>query len=117
MVDDDPDVRAILAQALEDEGYEARVARDGREALGVLGGWQPDLIVLDLMMPVMDGRAFRARQRAMPGADAVPVVVLSAAHDSLRRGDDLGAAAVLAKPFDLDALLGTLDRLTGSDAR
>lgn len=66
VVDGDPDIRDVVADALADQGYEVRVAGDGRAALGVLAAWRPDAIVLDLMMPEMDGWAFRAAQHALP---------------------------------------------------
>ena len=113
VVEDEPSVRGLVAEALEAEGYEIRAAADGLEALGVLERWRPDLIVLDLMMPVMDGWSFRARQLALGEAAGIPVVVLSAAYEARRQGEALGAAAVVPKPFDLEALLGTVGRLVG----
>jgi CheY-like chemotaxis protein len=68
VVDDDELIRDTLATALADEGYAVRVAADGRAALDSLHEWRPDLIVLDLMMPEMDGYAFRAAQRAEANA-------------------------------------------------
>jgi CheY-like chemotaxis protein len=111
VVDDDALIRDTLATALSDEGYSVRVARDGRVALDTLNQWRPDLIVLDLMMPVMDGPAFRAAQSAEATTAAIPVIVLSAAHNLHRQTKDLGAAAVFAKPFDLVALLDAIERL------
>ena len=111
VVDDEPSVAQVVVDALADEGYEVRWAANGREALAVLGAWLPDLIVLDLMMPVMDGRAFRAAQRRLPGAAArVPVLVLSGMREARATAEALGAAA-LTKPFDLDDLVATVDRL------
>ena len=81
MVDDDALIRDTLATALGDEGYAVRVAADGRAALDTIGHWRPDVIVLDLMMPVMDGPAFRAAQRATAETAQIPVIVLSAAHE------------------------------------
>lgn len=112
VVDDDPSIQGFLAEALADEGYEVRTAGNGREALTVLGGWLPDLILLDLMMPEMDGWVFRAAQRTMPAVAHVPVIVLSATRDLVAKTQSLGAAEVLAKPFDLERLLGTIERLT-----
>lgn len=110
LVEDDPTIRVVLHQALEDEGYEVRQAADGRSALIELDGWLPDVIILDLMMPGMDGWSFRAEQRSQNLAVDVPIIILSAS----RRIDDvsdLGAAEVIAKPFELDAILGAIERV------
>ena len=112
VVDDDPSIQGFLAEALTDEGYEVRTAANGREALAILREWRPDLILLDLMMPEMDGWAFRGEQRVMPGVSDVPVIVLSAARDLNAKTRDLDPAEVFSKPFDLEALLGTISRLT-----
>ncbi len=112
VVDDEPSVAQVIVDALADEGYEVRWAANGREALAALGAWLPDLIVLDLMMPVMDGRAFRAAQRCLSGAAAqVPVLVLSGMREARATAEALNAAAVLTKPFDLDDLVATVGRL------
>jgi CheY-like chemotaxis protein len=113
VVDDDPSIQGFLAEALADEGYRVRTAANGREALAILGEWRPDLILLDLMMPEMDGWAFRGEQRAMPAVSDVPVIVLSATRELAARTRDLEPVQVVSKPFDLGALLGTIDRLTG----
>ena len=112
VVDDDPSIQGFLAEALADEGYGVRTAANGREALAILQEWRPDLILLDLMMPEMDGWAFRGEQRAMPRVSDVPVIVLSAARDLDARTRALKPAQVFPKPFDLEALLDTIERLT-----
>jgi two-component system, OmpR family, response regulator MprA len=107
IVEDDEDIRETLAYTLFSEGYDARTACNGRDALGVIAIWAPDVIVLDLMMPVMDGPTFlRART---PGA---PVLVLSAKIDAESSTDLPGVAQVIRKPFDLDELLDRLRTLT-----
>lgn len=110
VVDDDALIRDTLATALSDEGYAVRVAPDGQIALETLYEWLPDLIVLDMMMPVMDGPAFRAAQRGLEPAANIPVIVLSAAHNIHARAAGLGATAVLPKPFDLGILLATVEQ-------
>ena len=110
VVDDDALIRDTLATALSDEGYAVRVAPDGQAALETLDEWLPDLILLDLMMPVMDGHTFRAAQRTLSKAAHIPVVVLSAAHNVHARVYGLGAAAVLPKPFDLGNLLDVVEQ-------
>jgi CheY-like chemotaxis protein len=106
VVDDDQDLRSVLTMALADEGYNVRFASGGRAALAMMETWQPHAIVLDLMMPDLDGWAFRAMQLAMPAVADVPVVVLSAVRNV--QVETLRAAAVLPKPFDLDLLLDTV---------
>src|SRR5438105_3128734 len=81
VVEDDPMIREVLAGLLVDEGYEVDEAAHGLEGLERLRACRPDLIVLDLMMPVMDGWNFRDRQRQLADCADVPVVVLSAVRD------------------------------------
>ena len=112
VVDDDKMLREVLIGALEDEGYTVRAARNGREALVLLEQWRPDVILLDLMMPEMDGWAFRSRQLQLPAWADIPVIVLSAGPN-LRYGvDSLRSTAIFPKPFDLDLLLAAVDKVT-----
>ena len=113
VVDDDPDIRALLVAALSDDGYEAKSAENGRDALDVLDRFPADVIVLDLMMPVMDGWTFAER---MKEKWAIPIVVLSAATEVRKHADRLGAADVIPKPFDLDTLLPCIARVVRGDA-
>jgi len=106
-VEDDDDLRAFYRTLLEEEGYEVRVARDGAEALGLID-WAPDLILLDLMLPVMDGYQFLRRLRSSRQGAHIPVLVLSAALPPGRE-TLAGAQAVLRKPFEFDRLLRTID--------
>ena len=92
-----------------DEGYEVKTAGDGREALAVSREWRPDLIVLDLMMPVMDGWTFRARQRQEDELADVPVVVTSAATTLRTSRRALEPCVLLAKPFELIDLLDAVE--------
>lgn len=104
----------MLTEALRDEGYGVRVAANGREALDNVDRERPDLILLDLMMPVMDGsqffEQFRARQH--PGAERVPVLLISAGHGLPEQARTLGTDGYLPKPFDLDRLLDEVARFT-----
>ena len=102
VVDDEPQVRATVREALALEGYEVTEASNGAEALALLTTAQPDAIVLDLWMPVMDGWAFRRAQRATH--PDIPVIVVSALDLSSERLEELDASAILGKPFDLDTL-------------
>ena len=107
VVDDDASIRELLSTALEDDGYEVVPAINGADALSVCERWRPDVIVLDLMMPVMDGWTFAKRLRER---DEIPIVVLSAANDLARHAKTIGAADVVGKPFDLDQLLPKVAR-------
>jgi CheY-like chemotaxis protein len=113
VVDDDPVIRSTVAELLLDEGYEVDQAADGAEALATVGRSAPDVIVLDLMMPVLDGWAFVERCRELPVARDVPIVVMSATHslhESAERLHAMGVRAVVAKPFDVDALIAIVQR-------
>ena len=112
LVEDDVDVREAVADTLEEAGYHVIVARHGLEALGLLraGSPRPCLILLDLMMPVMDGWQFRDEQRKHPELAQIPVVALSA-HSGLR---DLDAADHLRKPIQLRMLIGVVERYCGA---
>ena len=112
VVDDDAEIRESIADLLRDEGYGTAVAAHGREALEQLRGGVPaDLIVLDLMMPVMDGPTFRARQRGEPDIAGIPVVVISAFQDVEDKAQRLGATAALRKPISFRDLIETVRRL------
>jgi len=109
VVDDDDDIRAFVSLALEVRGYAVEVAANGLEALDVLARRSADVILLDMMMPVMDGWRFCEEKRRRPELDKIPLAVMSAAAN-LRRG--LGPCtpqAVLPKPFLLDDLLRSID--------
>jgi CheY-like chemotaxis protein len=104
IVEDDPDLREMMAQLLTLEGFQAAAVANGREALDYLeDSSAPDIILLDLMMPIMDGWEFRRRQRQNPDLSSVPVIVLSALDQSRTGG--LDPVAFLKKPLDFDRLL------------
>jgi len=104
IVDDDESIRQIVRICLTDEGYEVFEAPNGQVALNTLDQFTPDLILLDLRMPVMDGWEFAKHYEKMPGPRA-PVVAFVAALNAEQDCADLDAAGILAKPFDLDDLL------------
>jgi len=112
VVEDDPDIRFGLAVLLEDEGYAVVTAANGREALARLQAMPvpPFVILLDLMMPDMDGWEFRAEQRSLPLLATIPVIVLSAAADLPTRTAKLGVAGVLQKPIHVGELLQAIKR-------
>ena len=104
IVEDDEDLREMMAQMLTIEGFTTATAANGREALDYLHSTRkPHVILLDLMMPVMDGWEFRRQQKADPQIAPVPVIVLSALDQ--RRAAPVEAEAFLNKPLDFDRLL------------
>jgi CheY-like chemotaxis protein len=105
IVDDDDIIREALQTALEDAGLAVRAAAHGQAALEMLDGWRPDLILLDLMMPVMDGWAFRQAQWARPAAARIPVIVLSAARGLTEAAESLRPVQFIPKPFDLEEVI------------
>jgi CheY-like chemotaxis protein len=107
VVEDDADIREATIDILVDHGFDAVGAANGREALDRLhaGGDLPCLILLDLMMPVLDGRGFCAEQQRNPELARIPVVVVSARCDSAQHAAELGAAGCLDKPVKLGDLL------------
>jgi DNA-binding response OmpR family regulator len=107
VVDDDPDILDALSEILEVEGYEVQRARNGREALQRLEHGPPDLVLLDLMMPVMDGWEFA---RSLDPDARPPIIVLSADRNVSVKAQEIGALGWLAKPFELSELLAVVRR-------
>jgi CheY-like chemotaxis protein len=106
VVEDEPDIRDALADALAGEGYAVAVASNGLEALARARSFHPDLIVLDLMMPVMDGWDFRAQQLQEPALKDIPVFILTAAgfsNETIRT--QFGEIPFVPKPPPHDLLL------------
>lgn len=112
VVDDDAAIREALTLVLEDEGYTVRSAANGRDALQLLraGEAPPQVILLDLMMPVMSGWDFRAEQQRNPTLVAIPVVVLSADRSLQTKAAMVQAQGYLAKPVDISVLIDTVSR-------
>jgi CheY-like chemotaxis protein len=111
IVEDDRDIRRAFAQTLEEEGFSAAQARHGREALELLrSSLVPSVILLDLMMPVMDGWQFRIEQRRDPKIAEIPVVVISADASVQERLENMGVAGFLKKPVAFDDLLEMVRR-------
>lgn len=109
VVDDDKDILTLASIVLGDEGYEVQTAVDGREALESLKDHLPDLILLDMKMPVMDGWEFARNFRVEHGS-ATPIVVFTASVDAKKESQEIGAVGWLGKPFDLDRLVAVVDR-------
>lgn len=117
VVDDDATIRDVLVEALGMEAYEARGAMNGRDALQIMSNWSPDVIVLDLMMPELDGWGFRSEQRQRPEWREIPVIMLSAARNLEEHIEALAPAAWFAKPFDLDAVLQAVNAAANDEPR
>jgi CheY-like chemotaxis protein len=111
VVEDCPIVNGAMRMVLEWEGYRVLSAANGQEALDLLrGGERPSLILLDIAMPVLDGRAFRQEQQADPALADIPVVVVSGTQAAA----SIEAAAHVQKPFLPDELLGAIHRAQGA---
>lgn len=118
VVDDDVDVRELLRVALTSEGYQVAGVPDGREALHYLRSHDDTcIILLDLMLPVMDGSQFRHAQLHDRSLAWIPIVVMSAAVDADRRARELGARRLVRKPLDLDEVRHALRSIGCSQAR
>ncbi len=118
VVDDDPSVRALVRDVLECEGHVVDVVEDGFSAMRAIESSRPDCVVLDVMMPGLDGHAVLSRIRALDGGASLPVVMLTAAADdtSAWQAWTGGVDYFLAKPFDPSELLRYLDYLFDSAA-
>ena len=116
-VDDENDILLILSTALS-EDYTVRTANSGKEALASVGEQKPDLVILDLMMPEMDGLETLAEMKKMPEMNDVPVIFLTGVSDKdkIREALNLGTKFYLTKPFELDELFDRVQvALNGSD--
>lgn len=114
VVEDDTSIVDFVRAALEDEGYAVRSAKHGAVALEIAETFRPDVILLDLRMPIMDGWSFVELYRRKV-SDPGSIVLLSAVHESPEIAENLHAEAVLPKPVDLDVLLATVRRCVSSN--
>lgn len=112
MVDDEPDLIKVVHVRLAALGYEVIAANNGLEGLKKAEKEKPDLILLDVMMPRMDGLDVLRRLKDNPGTAAIPVLMLTATDDteSISRARDLGVKDYIVKPFNFDALLDSVKR-------
>ena len=115
VVDDDPEILAMLRDFLQSEGLIVRTAANGAEALDVLDEIAPSLILLDMRMPVLDGWVFAERFRARELT--YPIVVMTAAESARRWAEEIGATGYIAKPFDVNELLETIERHRQKDSK
>jgi len=109
VVDDDEAILHSVEVILVDDGYPVVLASNGQEALALLEDHRPRLVLLDMKMPVMDGWAFAAAYRGRPGPLA-PIIVMTAGRDSGQRAAEIAAEGYIAKPFDIDDLIGLVRR-------
>jgi DNA-binding response OmpR family regulator len=118
LVEDDPAVRRILALQLQTRGFDVRTAADGAEGFRALQEALPDCVVLDLMMPVMDGFELLKRIRSLGRTANLPVLILTASEDERHRlrTQQYLADAYVSKPYELDRIVLTIDRLTHAPA-
>jgi CheY-like chemotaxis protein len=111
VVDDDQDVLTLVSEVLTDEGLSVRTARNGMDALAIAASWSPDLILLDIQMPIMDGWEFVRTYRQSPGPHA-PIIVLTGGRGGAAYAREAGAQGSLPKPFSLSRLLAVVDEQT-----
>jgi CheY-like chemotaxis protein len=111
IVDDEEGFRDGLADLLDLEGFSVEVCSDAVEAVRLLPQFRPDAILLDLRMPHLDGEGFMRGLHGLPAGDHVPVVLISAKEDLAAVAARAGAAAFLAKPFDVEQLLSVLEKV------
>jgi len=113
VVDDDLAILETIKDVLEFEGYRVKTLSEGTQVRAQIHADMPGMVLLDLRMPFVDGRAVYNELQADPIASQVPVVLVTADRNGSERADELGAAAYLAKPFDLDELFSCIERVMG----
>ncbi len=113
VVEDDADLRKILRLQLRSQGFEVREAENGAAGFAALREQTPDCVILDLMMPVMDGFGFLKRARCIDDLRSVPILILTASEDERNRirGFQYQADAYMSKPYDLEALTAKVEEL------
>jgi CheY-like chemotaxis protein len=117
VVDDDPAILEICSDLLQTEGYTVSVATNGQQALEQIRTDPPQVILMDIMMPVLDGVEACRQVKANPTTADIPVVLMSARTNLTRQSQELASAdALVAKPFDIDHLLNTIHDLVGEDS-
>ncbi len=114
VVDDDPEIRNMLRMSLALEGFRVDCVADGASALEAVENNQPDVMLLDIMMPVLDGYSVMKHLHEAPDATLIPVIILSAkaGDEDVWEGWSCGADSYITKPLDLDVLLSEIDRVT-----
>jgi len=115
VIDDDEDILELVRFVLEGEHYAVATATDGRKALAAVATTMPDLILLDMKMPVMDGKQFADELRRLHDETA-PIIAVTAAEDARKRALEIGAAGWIAKPFELAEVVRVVDAHLGEHA-
>ncbi len=117
VVDDDPDIVTLVRVILEQEGFNVRCANSGQQFFAVLEKEKPDLIILDVMMPVMDGLVVLARLKDAPETSSIPVILLTVLeqHEDVLAGYKTGADYYMTKPFTRIQLIASINRLLSRD--
>jgi two-component system OmpR family response regulator len=105
VVEDQEDVAQLIDVVLKGEGYTVAIARDGASGLMLARDWKPDLILMDIMLPGVDGGTLISRLRQDAETADLPIIAMSASRTLRDRTPELEADALLSKPFDVDALL------------
>jgi len=111
VVDDEPDIVKVLVARLKEQGYAIATAFDGNQAVVQAEQYQPDLIILDIMMPGMDGTEAAQKLKENPKTERIPIIFLSALQtktEEKKGGDRIGGNVILAKPFEMNILLGKI---------
>lgn len=108
LVEDDPAIRRLLLELLTEEGYDVHTAGNGQAGVSAARTNRPDLILMDLMLPEMDGMAATRQLKSDPTTRGIPIIAISAGTNLRIHADDLPADGVVAKPFDLDTLLAAI---------
>jgi two-component system response regulator (stage 0 sporulation protein F) len=111
VVEDDERLREVIAEALCEDGYAVETAANGQVALELLRHFTPDLLIIDLMMPHMNGEEFTFEVRQIESLESVPIIVVSAARSGPELSAQIGAVHYLGKPFDLFELTRRVTRL------
>jgi len=111
IADDEQDIKDVVQMYLETQGYEVETAYDGLDALDRINSWQPDVVLLDIMMPVMDGISVCKKMKSDPATKAIRVIMVSAASKREKEGEayQAGADAYVLKPFDPGDLVKTIE--------
>jgi CheY-like chemotaxis protein len=105
VVEDDERIQRLVELVLRGEGYSVLQAGDGRQALDLIDSARPDLVLLDLMLPVLDGWALRERLRQRPTTSDIPIILMSAVRNLPETARKLDVADYLSKPFEIDDLV------------
>lgn len=115
LIDDEPDIQMIVTARLESIGFEVLIARDGQEGLDLARKEFPDAILLDLMLPKLDGYKVCRMLKFDKAFEKIPVIIFSArsSHPDQKLAEQAGADAYLTKPLDMKLFMETIQRLTG----